>query len=71
MLLSKISQLDGGRGAVTAADDPEEGQAEEDERGSDQRALEVAGVTPDQDGCGADDEDGRQQWITPYAVGAV
>jgi len=55
---------------VAFADEIEDGEAEEDEYGSDEGALEVSGVAPDEDGGGAEDEDGWEHWVSPDAVGA-
>src|SRR5580698_862026 len=55
---------------VAFAHDPEDGQAGEDERCSDERAFEVAEKTPDQDGGRAEDEDRGQHGVSPYAIGA-
>ena len=38
--------------------------------GAEQRALEVAGVAVDEDGSGAEDEDGGENGVSPDAVGA-
>src|ERR1700757_2282132 len=55
--------------AVGFTNQVEDGEAEEDERCAQQRSFEVAGIAVDEDGGGAEDEDGGKDGISPDAVG--
>ena len=56
--------------AVDFSNEPEYGQAEQDEGGAEEGATDVAGVAPDENGRSADDEDSGKQRISPDAIGA-
>ena len=55
---------------VDFADEPEDGEAEEDEGGAEEGAFEIAGVARDEHGRGAEDEDRGEDRVSPDAIGA-
>ena len=54
---------------VAFADEIQDGQAEKNEHGAEQRALQVSGVAPDEHGASAEDEDRGQEGVSPDAIG--
>ena len=56
-LLCDVALVARNGGAVDLADEPEDGEAEEDQGRAQQRSFEVSGVAVDEDCGGAEDED--------------
>ena len=59
------------RWSVFSANEVKDGEAEKNESCADKRTFEIAGVAPDEDGAGADDECGGDHGVPPDTVGSV
>ena len=57
------------RRAVAFADEVEHRQPKKDEHSAEEGTFQVAGVAPDEDRGGAEDEDGGEHRISPDAIG--